>query len=71
MTFVLLGNPDEISLEIYVKKLGPDISHLFGKGVAVHAMRTLGEDDGGGGGSNFGLCFFLGPPRSNPGLSRW
>ena len=24
MTFVLLGNPDEISLEMYVKKLGPD-----------------------------------------------
>jgi len=67
MTFVLLGNPDAISLEMYVKKLGPDISHLFGK-----AMKTLGEDDdgGGGGGDNFSLCLFLGPSRSNLGFSR-
>jgi hypothetical protein len=65
VTFVLLGNPDVISLEMYVKKLGPDISHLF-----VKAMKTLGEDDEDGGGDNFSLCLFLGPSRSNLGLSR-
>lgn len=73
MTFVLLGNLEEISLEMYVKKLGPDVSHLVDKVVAVHAM-TLGENDGGGGGGdgdNCSLYFFLGPPRSNPGLPRW
>jgi hypothetical protein len=66
MTFVLLGNPDAISLEMYVKKLGPDVSHFFGK-----AMKTLGEDEeGGGGGDNFSLYLFLGPSRSNLKLSR-
>jgi hypothetical protein len=72
MTLVLLGNPDEMSLEMYVKKLD-QISHLFDKGIAVHAMKTLKGDDGGGGGGcdNIILYFFLRPPTSNPGLSRW